>query len=195
MERYNIYLNLNYKENAERIKAELEKREGFLNGVRDYINYERYVRQKLRDIEEILFNDKYTARILDHCGTRILFQNFLCVKSPKTKPDAYYLLRCLDMCNSTLRQLNSEFLTDYIFEFLEACPTYYWEQKIEKIFEMGQLTPQAKTVVGELRNACILNLAADQDHNDFIKQVMEKSKLLKKLLILTYEEHKRVLMN
>lgn len=186
-------MNLSYEANAERINAELKTRKGFFMKIIDRIRHNGYINSRLESIERIIHNDRFTTMFTSHYTTRVLFQAYLCTKYTNVRPDIFYLLKCHDLCNLILRDNKIKYSDEFLYEFLEVCPTFYWEQKIDSLLQNGIITKESKIVIQDLKNICAWKITLDREHNEFIKQVKAKSKLLRKLLILMRLEHEKVL--
>lgn len=176
-----------------RLKEELIARKGFIKRFLDRIKHGGYVNRRLNSINQIVINDRFTTRFTSHYTTRVLFQAFLCTRYFRVKPDVFYLLKCYDLCVLVLRNLDAKYSEEFVFEFLETCPTFYWEQRIDAIFKDGLLKRESKTVLEDFKNVCAWKITLDRQHNEFIKQVQNKTPLLRKLLILMRLEHERIL--
>lgn len=104
--------------------------------------------------------------------------------------EAMSLLKCYNMCDKLIKNtsiLNDEEISNVLLEF---CPTPHWRNKIEAeiIQYRNGLQFGIVLLLNDLKRECIFDLEINADYFRCMREVRDKSSLIKSLMRVIYNE-------
>lgn len=154
---------------------------------RFYFKKRSFIKQHLKRIGSEIRHNTSIEDILINSTTLKLFYKYLEAETGSCSR-IMRSLECYDFCDDFL--CDQPTLIDYELSNILYASSEKWQLKLKSEIENSGLSPTCKllTLLIDLRNELILELEISNEYNDFKKNLLNKSRKIRKLLKDIYSE-------
>lgn len=114
--------------------------------------------------------------IVNNPTTNQLFKTFLRLGQQSVKSRAMERLECFECCNRIL-DLSPEQRTNLIDDLIDVCPSYAWEEKINRAFDADDKAKSVNhlnRILDELKIECLNEIESHNDFDRFRRELLRK---------------------
>lgn len=194
MEKYNLFKDETCEGNYERIMEGIRKK-GFFAELKDKMEFtlylNGYIGRILRlcniSLEHIDRNGRFD--LLTNKIGRVVFQTYLTIGNRTGTSLALTYLECYDECCFILKNSKEKFNEEYLKHFYELTPELGWESRAKYAFKNNMLKIEnGIEQIINLKKECIWNILIDKRYNSFKTSLLERKRVIKKILLMMKRE-------